>query len=221
VNFRGLGDDALEAALLGLRRRERRLEVQVLQGLIEVERRRLHLDRGYGSLFAYGVEFLGYCESAAGRRIAAARALQRCPRIEGMLLTGEVRLSTVAMAAKAMAKDERVLDRIRGRTQQQVREMLAAPKGWEFGFEAGPEFREKFERVRALLSRKHPDGITPEQVLEAALDEILKRHDPEPPAKDSLRGSERRSRVTARRLAGPEGRGFGSGLRQQREREPP
>ncbi len=180
MDFRGLSSDALEAALLGLRRRERQLEVQVLQGLIEVERRRLHLDRGYGSLFAYCVELLGYCESAAGRRIAAARALRRCPRIEAMLLAGEVHLSTVAMAAKAIAKDERVLDRIRGKTRRQVEEILAAGGTWEFRFDAGAAFREKFERARALLSRKHPDGVTPEQVLEAALDEYLKRHEHSP-----------------------------------------
>lgn len=191
MEFRGLASDALEAALLALRRQERQLEVQVLHGLIEVERRRLHLDRGYGSIFTYSVEFLGYGESAAGRRIAAARALRRCPRIEGLLLAGEVHLSTVAMAAKEIAQDEGVLDRIRGKTQRQVEEILAAGKIREFKFEAGPAFREKFERARALLSRKHADGITPEQVLEAALDEYLKRHDPARPINHSPRGSDR------------------------------
>jgi hypothetical protein len=179
VDFGRLASDALEAELLGLRRQERRLEVEVLHGLIEVERRRLHLDRGYGSLFAYCVERLGYCESSAGRRIAAARALRTCPRIEGLLLAGEVHVSTVAMAAKSIAKDEGVLDRIRGKTQRQVEEILAGPGDVrELRFAAGPAVREKFERARSLLSGKHPEGVTPEQVLEAALDEYLKRHDP-------------------------------------------
>ncbi len=182
LNFKGLSGDALEAALIGLRRQERRLEVLVLHGLVEVERRRLHLDRGYGSLFACCVEALGYCESAAGRRIAAARALRRCPRIEGMLLAGEVRLSTVAMAAREMEKDEGVLDQIRGKTQRQVAEILAArgtpAAGCEFKFAASPGFREKYERVRTHLSGKYPEGATPEQVFEAALEEYIERNDP-------------------------------------------
>jgi hypothetical protein len=121
---------------------------------------------------------LGYCESSAGRRIAAARALRSCPRIEGLLLAGDVHVSTVAMAAKSIAKDERVLDRIRGKTQRQVEEILAQPGDLrELRFAAGPAVREKFERVRSLLSGKHPEGVTPEQVLEAALDEYLKRHE--------------------------------------------
>jgi 5-methylcytosine-specific restriction endonuclease McrA len=197
VDFRGLESDALEGELLGLRRQERRLAVEVLHGLIEVERRRLHLDRGYGSLFAYCVERLGYCESSAGRRIAAARALRNCPRLEGMLLAGEVHVSTVAMAAKAIAKDERVLDRIRGKTQRQVEEILAEPDGVrELRFAAGPAVREKFERVRSLLSGKQPEGVTPEQVLEAALDEYLERNDPTRNRRSerSPRGSGRRSR---------------------------
>ena len=196
MDFSNLGSDALEAELLGLRRQERRLEVEVLRGLIEVERRRLHLDRGYGSLFAYCVERLGYCESSAGRRIAAARALRKCPRIEDMLLAGEVHLSTVAMAAKSIAKDERVLDRIRGKTQRQVEEILAEPGDVrELRFATGPALREKFERARSLLSGKHPEGVTPEQVLEAALDEYLKRHDPTRGPERSPGGSGKRSRA--------------------------
>ena len=197
MDFRGLASDALEAELLGLRRQERRLEVAVLHGLIEVERRRLHLDRGYGSLFAYCVERLGYCESSAGRRIAAARAQRTIPRNEGLLLAGDLHVSTVAMAAKAIAKDERVLDRIRGKTQRQVEEILSQPGDVrELRFAAGPAVREKFERARSLLSGKHPEGVTPEQVLEAALDEYLKRHEParEGRPERSPGGSEQRSR---------------------------
>jgi hypothetical protein len=117
-----------------------------------------------------------------------------------MLLSGELHVTTLAMAASAIAWDERVLDLIRGKTQRQVEEILAARHAtgvtWEFHFEAGPDFREKYERARALLSRKHPEGLTQEQVFDAALDEYLKRHDPARPVRveHSLQGSERRTR---------------------------
>ena len=199
--------EELEALLLRLRGRERRLEVAILHGLIELDRRKLYLDWGYASLFAYCVERLGYCESAAGRRIAAARAMQRLPRIEAMMLAGELRLSTVAMAAKLL--DDGLLEEIRGKTQRQVQEILArrgtaSPRPdsvqavgqeWEFRFTAGEALRKKCERARALMSKKHPEGVSCEQVFEAALDEYLKRNDPaSAPPRHSPRGSKRRSR---------------------------
>jgi hypothetical protein len=121
--------------------------------------------------------------------------MRRIPRIEGMLLSGEARLSTVAMAAEELARDESVLEEIRGKTQREVQEVLArrgrVPRerdrlravsddrpSWEFRFAAGPALREKFERAKALLSKKHPEGVGFEEVFEAALDEYLKRHDP-------------------------------------------
>lgn len=62
---------------------------------------------------------------------------------------------------------------------------------WEFRFVASPDFREKFERARTLLSGTYPEGVTQEQVFEAALDEYLRRHDPARPVERSPRGSER------------------------------
>jgi hypothetical protein len=215
MDFGRLSGEDLEATLLRLRKGERRLEVQVLLGLIELDRRKLFLDWGYASLFAYCVERLGYCESSAGRRIAAARAMRRFPRIEGMLLSGEARLSAVAMVAVELERDESVLEEIRGKTLREVEEVLArrgkiprrrdhvravSATAWEFRFTAGRALREKFERAKAILSTKHPEGVACEQVVEAALDEYLKRHDPTRPAASagragSPRGSRRRSRA--------------------------
>jgi hypothetical protein len=117
-----------------------------------------------------------------------------------MLLSGEVHLSTVAMAARAIEQDPGILEQIRGKTQRQVEEILAARETGEprceFRFEAGPGFREKFERARSLLSGRHPEGLTPEQVFDAALEEYLERHDPARGGRvvRSPRGSARRSR---------------------------
>jgi hypothetical protein len=63
-----LSGEEVEATLLRLRAGERRLEVRILRGLIELDRRKLYLDWGYASLFAYCVDRLGYCESSAGDR---------------------------------------------------------------------------------------------------------------------------------------------------------
>ena len=43
---------------------ERKLTLEVLQLLREVEKRRLHLELGYGSIFDYAVKELGYDDAA-------------------------------------------------------------------------------------------------------------------------------------------------------------
>jgi hypothetical protein len=69
----GLGNDQLLAALSGLVRREHDLMSDLLAHLAELDERRLYLDLGFTSLFAYCTEALGFCRSSAGRRIAVAR----------------------------------------------------------------------------------------------------------------------------------------------------
>ena len=56
-----------------LARHEQALQILVLDHLREIEARRLHLTRGYGSLFDYVVHELGYTAAAAWRRIKAMR----------------------------------------------------------------------------------------------------------------------------------------------------
>jgi hypothetical protein len=90
------------------------------------------------------------------------------------------------MAAGELEHDESILDEIRGKTQREVEEILArrwriprkrdriqavseaTPSGvaWEVRFTAGRALREKFEQARAILSKKHPEGVAYEQVFE-------------------------------------------------------
>jgi hypothetical protein len=67
-----LDDDELLGGLSALVARQNTLTADVLAHLAEVDERRLHLELGFPSLFAYCVESLGFSESAAGRRIAVA-----------------------------------------------------------------------------------------------------------------------------------------------------
>ena len=69
-----LGDTHLLQELSRLDLEDRRIQVELLLHLTEVECRRLHLSRGFASLFAYCTRHLRWAESAAGRRIAVARA---------------------------------------------------------------------------------------------------------------------------------------------------
>jgi HNH endonuclease len=87
-----LGNDELLAALSGLVRRGNELTCDLLAHLGEIDQRGLHLDLGFASLFAYCTEALGFCESAAGRRIAAARVCRRFPEALGLVAHGELHL---------------------------------------------------------------------------------------------------------------------------------
>jgi 5-methylcytosine-specific restriction endonuclease McrA len=107
--------------------RERAVTLEILVHLIEVERRRLHLGLGYSSMFEYAVRHLGYSESAAARRIRAARCIRDYPEIYRLLEKNEVTLITISMVApildEANARD--LLAKIRGKSQREVEAIMA------------------------------------------------------------------------------------------------
>ena len=55
---------------------EKKITLNVLRLLREVEKRRLFAKRGFSSLFDFAVKELGYSESAAGRSCFAATHLR-------------------------------------------------------------------------------------------------------------------------------------------------
>ncbi len=123
-----ISDKALLLRLEQLRRAERGTTVEILHHLNEVERRQLHLRRGYSSLFGYCTQHLRYSESAAGRRVQAARALRRFPRVAGLLESGDINLMTLGLVATILTPSnvDDLLNRIRGRTQREVEAIASA-----------------------------------------------------------------------------------------------
>mgnify|MGYP001047181980 CR=1 FL=1 len=73
MNLRHLTDIQILREIKILVQDERRLSVQILHHMREIDRRRLYSDIGYQSLFDYAVKQLGYSASAAYRRIQAAQ----------------------------------------------------------------------------------------------------------------------------------------------------
>lgn len=120
-------DRELIARIEELRRAERETSVDILHHLNEIERRSLHLRLGYSSLFAYCTGHLRYSESAAARRVQAARCLRRFPRVGPLLQSGEINLMTLGLVANLLSEAtlDQWLDRIRGKTQREV-EAIAA-----------------------------------------------------------------------------------------------
>src|SRR3954471_13859076 len=124
----GLEDDQLLAALSGLVRREHDSLSDLLAHLAELDERALCIARGYSSLFAYCTEALGFCKSAAGRRIAAARVCRAFPEAFARVANGELQLSVLcALRPHLNAENANELFATCSRkSYEQVEELLAA-----------------------------------------------------------------------------------------------
>jgi hypothetical protein len=108
--------------------REREALVALLEQLAEVDRRRLHLDLGFPSLYAYCVGALRHAEYSAGNRVEAARAARRFPSILRRLRDGELNLGTLRLLAPHLEQDnhEALLDAARGKTRREVEALVAS-----------------------------------------------------------------------------------------------
>jgi hypothetical protein len=184
-----LSDQEIVDRLDRLAERDRSLGAEIVAHLIVVETRRIHLDWGYPSLFAYCTERLGFSEDVAYKRIQAARAAVRCPRILELLEDGELTLSSVKVLAPHLDEPEadELVESARGKSRREVERLCAArcpepsrPRG-QFRWRAvdgerfrleltvGADFLSRLERAIDLDRHRNPEG-DPVLVLTEALD---------------------------------------------------
>jgi hypothetical protein len=129
--FWQLGALSDEALLDGLNRvvvSGRRLLAQLLAHLCEVENRRLHLDAGYPSMFAYCTGRLGLSEDEAYRRIEVARLARRVPMIFQLIAEGRLSLSAAALLKPHLLASNlpELVHAVSGQSVQAARQALAA-----------------------------------------------------------------------------------------------
>jgi len=127
-NLTQLSSPALTDRLYELRKQGRSLLVELLAYLAELDRRRLALELGFPSTFAFLTDHLGYTKSAAFRRITAARLAARFPIVLSYLADGRLGLTTLVELRDVLEEPRlgEILDRAAGRTEEQVRELVAA-----------------------------------------------------------------------------------------------
>ena len=101
--------------------------IAILGFIAEVERRKIHLAMGYSSLFDYCTQFLEESESAANRRITAARCAVKFPQVMPLLESNDINLSTIGKVAKILTAEncDMVLERIRRKSIREA-EAIAA-----------------------------------------------------------------------------------------------
>jgi len=107
---------------------ERDATVELLQLLMEIERRDLHLALGHSSLFVYCTRILRLSEQSAYRRITAARAARRFPRLIEFLADGSLTLSSVSLLAPQLTPGiaDSLIEAARFKTTREVERLIAA-----------------------------------------------------------------------------------------------
>jgi hypothetical protein len=123
-----LTDDELRQGARTLRGRARELTVEIVAHLAEVERRKLHLADGHGSLFEYARTELGLAEEEAYSRCTAAQYAVRYPLVLELLASGDLHLTAVRLLAKSLSPENhrKVLTEACGKTKWEVEQMVVA-----------------------------------------------------------------------------------------------
>ena len=134
-----MGNQELVAALSALLRRENDLLSDTLAHLAELDHRRLYLELGFTSMFAYCTDALRLCKSSAYRRIAAARLCRRFPELFARVAAGELQTSVLAALSRHV-------------TPQNAAELFAACS------------RKSCDQVEELLASRFPRPDVPDSI---------------------------------------------------------
>jgi hypothetical protein len=181
-NLKLISDSELLSLTKRLASEERRIGIEVLHHLREIDARKLFASLGFSSLFVYCTTELGYSEGGAYRRIATMRLLRDVPEYESKLEEGAVSVATLSQVQSFLVQEKRqlgktystkekllLLAQVEGKSSQQTERLLAtvspqvarAEKAriisadeTEIRFTAGRELMGKIERLKNLLGHK-------------------------------------------------------------------
>lgn len=118
--------DQLEQAV----QRERHATAQLIALLMEVDSRRLHLAKGYASLFTYCTRVLHLSEYATYRRIEAARLARRFPIVLELIESGAITLTALHLLGPSLtsANHQDLLAQAKHRSKHDVEHLVAQLK---------------------------------------------------------------------------------------------
>ncbi len=138
MKLNNLSNDNLVSCLESCVRGERKITIQVLECISEIDRRRLYVQKGFTSLFDYLVKDFGYSPGAAMRRIDAARLLQEIPEVAEKFATGALTLTQANQVQRASrefrkitssnvkpADKRELVSQIENATQKQTEQIIA------------------------------------------------------------------------------------------------
>ena len=126
-DLRQLSDRQLLEQLTEVVTNERKATAVVVEHLAEVERRGLHRDEGYSSLFEYCVGVLKLSQAEAYARIHAARQVLKYPHILPKLRDGQLYLSAINLLGPKLDENNHaeLIEAACGKTKTQLETLLA------------------------------------------------------------------------------------------------
>ncbi len=142
-----LSNTELLAVIPTLVRAERCCAADVIEHLVVIETRGVHLEQACQSLTSFCIERLGYSEDEASKRARVARLVRRFPRALDELRSGAIHLSGLALLAPYVTEQncDELFTQARGQAKRAIERFLAArfPK---------PDVPERLCRVPAQSS---------------------------------------------------------------------
>ena len=105
---------------------ERAASVEVIEHLIEIDKRRLYLEQACASLYAYCMR-LGYSEEGTAKRVRVTRLARQLPQVLDELRSGALHLTGLSLLAKYLTADnaEALLAEARGRSKRELELVIA------------------------------------------------------------------------------------------------
>ncbi|MCA9595862.1 MAG: hypothetical protein KC776_21255 [Myxococcales bacterium] len=122
-----LSNEALWQSTLTANATRRRAIARLLVHLALIEERRLHLVRGYSSLYDLCMRCLGMSEGQAHRSVSGAHAAKTYPLALEMIADGRLHLTGLSLIVKRLTAENhaRLLEDVAGRTKADILIVLA------------------------------------------------------------------------------------------------
>ena len=113
------------------------LAIEILDCLIEIDRRSLYLKEGYSSLFDFCLRRWHYSRPKAGRTIAVARCMKNFPAVRTLLVEQKITVCGVALIAGILTEKNvrELLREVSGKTYTKIEKIAAS-------FRTVPKIRE-------------------------------------------------------------------------------
>ncbi len=127
AELKSLSDHEITDRLVEAYTVERHQATDVVAYLVEVERRELHVEAGFASLFAFCVDRLGMSVDVAGNRIYAVRVAAQYPDVLDMLADGRVYISGLRLLGPHLTRSNHreLLDAASGKSKRDIEVLVA------------------------------------------------------------------------------------------------
>ena len=160
-----LSDSNLLSQTKLLVQKERKITVEVLEHLCEIDQRKLYLKRGFSSLFEYTTKELGYSEGSTYRRINAMKLCREFPETAFKIQNGNLNLTTASQLQSFFEKQNKNQSKLR-RSDSSSRRNCA--------------LKSEDQKQLSLKDQKKPDLENQNQYLESQNQPELRRDDSSP-----------------------------------------